>query len=74
MHVPSQEYDSCYPFVWCVWAFILPFDYDLYLEIDYEGRLKTKLYDKRDDFSFQIVRIFISQPRVPNGEVEITTL
>ena len=21
MPVQSQEYDSCYPFVWCVWAF-----------------------------------------------------
>ena len=21
MPVPNQEYDSCYPFVWCVWAF-----------------------------------------------------
>ena len=21
MHVPGQEYDSCCPFVWCVWAF-----------------------------------------------------
>ena len=19
--VPSQEYDSCYPFVWCAWTF-----------------------------------------------------
>ena len=28
---------------------------DLHLEIDNEGRLKTKLYDKRDDFSFPIV-------------------
>ena len=28
---------------------------DLHLEIDSEGRLKTKLYDKRDDFSFPIV-------------------
>ena len=27
---------------------------DLHLEIDNEGRLKTKLYDKRDDFSFPI--------------------
>ena len=53
---------------------ILPFDYDLYLETDYEGRLKTKLYDKRDDFSFQIVWIFTFKPRVPNGEVEIITL
>ena len=28
---------------------------DLYLEIDNDGRLKTKLYDKRDDFCFPIV-------------------
>ena len=28
---------------------------DLHLEIDNEGRLITKLYDKRDDFSFPIV-------------------
>ena len=21
MSVPGQEYDSCYPFDWCVWAF-----------------------------------------------------
>ena len=28
---------------------------DLHLEIDNEGRLKTKRYDKRDDFSFPIV-------------------
>ena len=28
---------------------------DLHLEIDDEGRLKTKLYNKRDDFSFPIV-------------------
>jgi hypothetical protein len=25
---------------------------DLYFEIDSEGRLRTKLYDKRDDFNF----------------------
>ena len=25
---------------------------DLHLEIDSEGRLRTKLYDKRDDFNF----------------------
>ena len=30
----------------------------LHLKIDNEGRLKTKLYDKRDDFSFPIVRTF----------------
>ena len=28
---------------------------DLHLEIDSEDRLRTKLYDKRDDFTFQIV-------------------
>ena len=28
---------------------------DLNLEIDSEGRLRTKLYDKRDDFNFSIV-------------------
>ena len=28
---------------------------DLHLEIDNEGRLKTNLYDKRDDFNFPIV-------------------
>ena len=33
---------------------------DLHLEIDNEGPLKTKLYDKRDNFSFQIVKLSIS--------------
>ena len=28
---------------------------DLHLEMDSEGRLRTKLYDKRDDFNFTIV-------------------
>jgi hypothetical protein len=28
---------------------------DIHLEIDNEGRLRTKLYDKRDDFNFPIV-------------------
>ena len=28
---------------------------DLHLEIDSEGRLTTKLYDKRDDFNFPTV-------------------
>jgi hypothetical protein len=28
---------------------------DLHLEIDSEGRLRTKLYDKRDDFNFPVV-------------------
>jgi hypothetical protein len=29
--------------------------FDLHLEIDSDGRLRTKLYDKRDDFHFPIV-------------------
>jgi len=29
--------------------------FDLHLEIDSNGRLRTKLYDKRDDFHFPIV-------------------
>jgi hypothetical protein len=34
---------------------------DLHLEIDNGGRLKTKLYDKRDDFTSPIVTFpFIS--------------
>jgi hypothetical protein len=34
---------------------------DLHFEIDNGGRLKTKLYDKRDDFTFPIVNFpFIS--------------
>ena len=28
---------------------------DLHLEIKSEGRLRTKLYDKRDDFNFPLV-------------------
>ena len=28
---------------------------DLHLEIDSEGRVRTKLYDKRDGFNFPIV-------------------
>jgi hypothetical protein len=41
---------------------------DLHLEIDCEGRLRTKLYDKRDDFNFPIVNFpFICSniPAVP---------
>jgi len=29
--------------------------FDLHLEIDSDGQLRTKLYDKRDDFHFPIV-------------------
>ena len=34
---------------------------DLCLEIDGEGRLRTKLYDKRDDLNFPIVNFPIQQ-------------
>jgi hypothetical protein len=33
----------------------IPWYLDLHLEIDSEGRLRTKLYDKRYDFNFPIV-------------------
>jgi hypothetical protein len=33
--------------------------FDLHLEIDSEGRLRTKLYDKRDDFNFPIVNFHL---------------
>jgi hypothetical protein len=42
---------------------------DLHLEIDSDGRLRTKLYDKRDDFNFTIVNFpFICSniPAVPS--------
>jgi hypothetical protein len=29
---------------------------DIHFEIDSGGRLRTKLYDKRDDFNFLIVK------------------
>ena len=32
---------------------------DLHLEIDSEGQLRTKLYDKRDDFNFPIVNFHL---------------
>jgi hypothetical protein len=41
---------------------------DLHLDIDSEGRLRTKLYDKRDDFNFPIVNfplICINIPVAP---------
>jgi hypothetical protein len=40
----------------------------LHLEIDSEGQLRTKLYDKRDDFNFPIVNfpfIFSNIPAAP---------
>jgi hypothetical protein len=50
---------------------------DLYLEIDSEGRLRTKLYDKRDDFNFPIVNfpfICSNLPAAPAYEVYISQL
>ena len=48
---------------------------DLHLEIDSEDRLRTKLYDKRDDFNFPIVKFpFICSniPAAPAYGVYIT--
>ena len=50
---------------------------DLHLKIDNEGRLKTKLYDKRDDSSFPIVNFpFLSSnmPAAPAYGVYISQL
>ena len=50
---------------------------DLNLEIDSQGRLRTKLYDKRDDFNFPIVKfpfICSSIPAIPAYEVYISQL
>ena len=50
---------------------------DLHLAIDSEGRLRTKLYDKRDDFNFPIVNFpFICRniPAAPAYGVYISRL
>jgi hypothetical protein len=50
---------------------------DLHLEINNGGRLKTKLYDKRDDFTFSVVNFpFISSniPASPAYGVYISQL
>ena len=50
---------------------------DLHLEIDSEGRLRTKFYDKRDDFNFLIVNFpFICSniPAAPAYGVYISQL
>jgi hypothetical protein len=50
---------------------------DLHLDIDSEGRLRTKLYDKRDDFNFLIVNFpFICSniPAAPAYGVYISEL
>jgi hypothetical protein len=38
---------------------------DLHLDIDREGRLRTKLYDKRDDFNFPIVNFAFICSNIP---------
>lgn len=40
---------------------------DLYLEIDKDGRLNTKVYDKRDDFSFPIVNFPFLSSNIPTA-------
>ena len=50
---------------------------DLHLEIDSEVRLRTKLYDKKDDFNFPIVTfhfICINIPAAPAYGVYISQL
>jgi hypothetical protein len=50
---------------------------DLHLEIDSEGRLRTKLYDKRDYFNFPLVNFpFICSniPAAPAYEIYISQL
>ena len=40
---------------------------DLHLEIDSEERLRTKLYDKRDDFNFHIVNFPFIRSTIPTA-------
>ena len=40
---------------------------DLHLEIDSEGRLRTKLYDKRVDFNFPIVNFPFICSNIPTA-------
>jgi hypothetical protein len=42
---------------------------DLHLEIDSEGRLRTKLYDNRDDFNFPIVNLPFICSNIPAAPV-----
>ena len=46
MPVPSQEYDSCYPFVWCVWA------------LDFAIWLRTFLFGFTSEFSIFVILLF----------------
>jgi hypothetical protein len=50
---------------------------DTHLEIDSEGRLRTKLYDKRDNFNFPIVNspfICSNIPAAPSYRVYISQM
>ena len=40
---------------------------DLQIEIDKGGRLKTKLYDKRDDFTFPTVNFPFISSNIPTS-------
>ena len=40
---------------------------DLHLKIDGKGKLLTKLYDKRDDFSFRMVNFPIICSNIPSA-------
>jgi hypothetical protein len=39
--------------------------FDIHLEIDSEGRLRTKLYDKRDNFNFPVVNFPFMCSNIP---------
>ena len=47
---------------------------DLHLEIDSVGRLRTKLYDKRDDFNFPIVNFPFICSNIPAYGIYISQL
>jgi hypothetical protein len=48
---------------------IYPIEPDLHLENDSEGRLRTKLYDRRDDFNFPIVNFPFTCSNIPVAPV-----
>jgi hypothetical protein len=48
---------------------IYPIESDLHLENDSAGRLRTKLYDKRDDFNLPIVNFPFACSNIPVAPV-----
>jgi hypothetical protein len=38
---------------------------DLHIEVDNRGRLRTNIYDKRDDFTFPIVKFPFISSNIP---------